>query len=81
MIRECPINMECTLMQTLDFPRHHVFIGEIVETYCDEYALTNGRLDFAKIQPILFVMDNTGYWTLGEQFAKAWNGGIAKHPE
>lgn len=74
MIRECPINMECKLMQTLDFPRHHVFIGEVVETYCNEQILTNGRLDFAKAQPILFVMDNTGYWTLGEQFAKAWNG-------
>ena len=81
MIRECPINMECTLMQTLDFPRHHVFIGEVVETYCDEQAITNGRLDFAKIQPILFVMDNTGYWKLGEQFAKAWNGEIVRHLE
>jgi len=74
MIRECPINMECQLTQTLDFPRHHVFIGEIINTYCNEQAITNGRLDFAKVQPILFVMDNTGYWTLGEQFARAWNG-------
>lgn len=27
MIRECPINMECRLIQTVDFPKHDVFIG------------------------------------------------------
>ena len=51
------------------------------QTQNAEQAITNGRLDFAKIQPILFVMDNTGYWKLGEQFAKAWNGEIVRHLE
>jgi flavin reductase (DIM6/NTAB) family NADH-FMN oxidoreductase RutF len=36
MIKECPVNMECRLIQTIDFPRHDIFIGEIAETYCDE---------------------------------------------
>ena len=36
MIEECPINMECRLVQTVDFPRHDIFIGEIVEAYCQE---------------------------------------------
>ena len=75
MIQECPINMECKLVKTIDFPRHEVFVGEIVETYCDETYLAHNTVDFAKVQPILFVMDNTGYWKLGEQFAKAWNLG------
>jgi flavin reductase (DIM6/NTAB) family NADH-FMN oxidoreductase RutF len=73
MIQECPINMECQLVQTLEFPRHNVFIGEIVETYCEEYYLTNSTIDFSKVAPILFVMENTGYWRLGEQFEKAWH--------
>ena len=30
MIAECPINMECRLIQTVDFPRHDIFVGEIV---------------------------------------------------
>ena len=60
-------------MQTIEFPRHNVFIGEIVETYCDEHYLTENMVDFSKVQPILFAMNDNGYWKLGEQFAKAWN--------
>jgi flavin reductase (DIM6/NTAB) family NADH-FMN oxidoreductase RutF len=75
MIRKCPINMECRLMKTVDFPKHDVFIGEIVETYVDEEYLTDGIVDFAKVQPILFVMNDTGYWKLGQRFANAWDIG------
>ena len=73
MIQECPINMECQLAQTLEFPHHNVFIGEIVETYCEERYLTNHTIDFSKVDPILFIMEDTGYWRLGEQFEKAWH--------
>ncbi len=75
MIAKCPLNMECRLVQTVDFPRHDVFVGEVVETYCDEQYMTDGVVDFAKIQPILFVMNDMSYWKLGEQFAKAWDIG------
>ena len=36
---------------------------------------TEGIVDFSKIQPILFVMNDRSYWKLGERFAKAWNIG------
>ena len=73
--KECPVCMECRLIQTVDFPRHDVFIGQIVETYCDEQSLTDGVLDFAKVRPFLFVMNDKSYWRLGERFAKAWDIG------
>ena len=75
MIKECSVCMECRLIQTVDFPRHDVFIGQIVETYCDEQSLTDGVLDFAKVRPFLFVMNDKSYWRLGERFAKAWDIG------
>jgi len=75
MIKECPINMECRLIQTVDFPSHDVFVGEVVETYCDERILTDGVVDFSKVQPIFFVMNDRSYWKLGERLAKAWNIG------
>jgi flavin reductase (DIM6/NTAB) family NADH-FMN oxidoreductase RutF len=75
MVAECPINMECRMIQTIDFPRHDIFVGEIVETYCDENCLTDGVVDFSKIQPILFVMNDKSYWKLGERLARAWNIG------
>jgi flavin reductase (DIM6/NTAB) family NADH-FMN oxidoreductase RutF len=75
MIAECPINMECRLIQTVDFPRHDIFVGEIVETYCDESCLSDGVVDFSKVQPILFVMNDKSYWKLGERLARAWHVG------
>ncbi len=77
MIKSCPVNMECKLIKTVDFPRHDIFIGEVVATYCDEENLTDGIVDFAKVRPIMFVMNDTGYWKLGERFADAWSVGKA----
>ena len=75
MIEECPINMECELIKTVDFPNHDIFIGRIVETYCDDRVLENGVIDFSKVKPILFVMNDRSYWKLGGKLARAWNVG------
>ena len=75
MIEECAINMECNLIKTVDFSSHDVFIGKIVATYCDTTVLTDGVVDFSKVKPILFVMNDRSYWKLGEKFAKAWDIG------
>jgi flavin reductase (DIM6/NTAB) family NADH-FMN oxidoreductase RutF len=75
MIEECTVNMECELIKTIDFPSHDVFVGRIATTYCDESVLTKGIVDFGKVQPILFVMNDRSYWKLGDKFAKAWDVG------
>jgi flavin reductase (DIM6/NTAB) family NADH-FMN oxidoreductase RutF len=75
MIEECPINMECELVKTVDFPNHDVFVGKIIATYSDDNVLTGDAVDFEKVQPILFSMNNQDYWRLGERLAKAWNIG------
>jgi flavin reductase (DIM6/NTAB) family NADH-FMN oxidoreductase RutF len=75
MIVECPVTMECSVRETVDFPNHSVFIGEIVNTYYDDHVLTDGVLDLAKVQPILFHLNDKGYWKIGERFATAWNVG------
>jgi flavin reductase (DIM6/NTAB) family NADH-FMN oxidoreductase RutF len=72
MIKQCPVNMECTLVQIVDFPKYDLFIGEVVETYCEEQCLTDDTVDFSKVQPILFVMNDRSYWTLGKRLAAAW---------
>lgn len=75
MIEECTVNMECELVKTVDFPSHDVFVGRIAATYCDEAVLTEGAVDFGKVQPLLFVMNDRSYWKLGDKFAKAWDVG------
>jgi flavin reductase (DIM6/NTAB) family NADH-FMN oxidoreductase RutF len=75
MIEECAINMECELVKTVDFPRHDVFVGRIAETYCDESVITEGVVDVSKVQPILFVMNDSSYWSIGSKIGKAWSVG------
>ncbi len=75
MIEECSINMECELIKTVDFPNHDVFVGRIAATYCNETVITDGVVDFGKVQPILFVMNDRSYWKLGSKIAKAWDIG------
>jgi len=77
MISECPLNMECRLVNTINMPRHDVFVGEIVQTYCDEESLAEDgeNPDFAKVEPILFVSGDPSYFGLGKRFAFAWKVG------
>jgi flavin reductase (DIM6/NTAB) family NADH-FMN oxidoreductase RutF len=75
MITECPINMECKLYDVYDTPTHDLFIGEIVETYADESVLKNGKVDLARLKPLLFDMSSIKYWSIGNPVAGCWNIG------
>jgi len=77
MLKGCPVTMECRLARTIDFETHDVFIGEILATYADDKVLVNGKLDIAKVDPLLFDMNSLNYWSLGEPVAKCWNTGKA----
>ena len=75
LIEECSINMECDLLQTIDFPHHDIFIGKVAATYCDSSVLTGGVVDLEKLQPILFAMNDRSYYSIGKKLAKAWSIG------
>jgi flavin reductase (DIM6/NTAB) family NADH-FMN oxidoreductase RutF len=75
MIEECVLNIECELVKIVDFPNHDVFVGRIVETYCEESVITEGVVDVGKVQPILFVMNDRSYWSIGKRIGKAWSVG------
>jgi len=75
MIEDCSLNMECKLYDVYDTPTHDLFIGEIVETYAEESILTDGKVDIAKVKPLLFDMSSIKYWSLGEPIAGCWNVG------
>ncbi|WXG42106.1 MAG: flavin reductase family protein [Candidatus Freyarchaeum deiterrae] len=75
MIKECPINMECKLVQTLELSADEVFIGEIVAAYSEDRYLTDGRPDIKKINPIVFSVLDRNYWKIGELVGPAWSIG------
>jgi flavin reductase (DIM6/NTAB) family NADH-FMN oxidoreductase RutF len=81
LIKQCPVAMECRLREVVDTPTHDVFIGEVVATYANPDVLTNGKVDLAKVQPLLFDMSSRQYWTLGPAVARCWEVGKKLKPQ
>jgi flavin reductase (DIM6/NTAB) family NADH-FMN oxidoreductase RutF len=77
MIASCPINLECRVIQTLEFATNNFFIAEIVNIYVDDSALTDGKPDIAKVRPFLLTMPDNTYWSIGQPVGKAWQAGQA----
>lgn len=75
MIRQCPVNMELRLHDVLDFNTHEIFIGELVQTYADDSVMSNGKIDIARLRPLLFDMASTKYWRLGPAVGSCWSAG------
>ena len=75
MIKNAPLTMECEVVNILDMPNHDVFLVRPKNTYCDEEILIEGKIDMAKVKPILFDMLQRKYRKLGEGFADCWSIG------
>lgn len=75
MIRQCPVNMELKLDDVMDFPNHDIFIGELIQTYADDTVMDDGKIDIARLRPLLFDMASKKYWSLGQPAGNCWNVG------
>lgn len=76
LIEECPVGLECKLVKRLDIGGNDsIFIGEIVETYCNESCLEDGVPDIKKVDPVIYGTGTREYWGLGKKLAKAWSVG------
>ena len=78
MIKDCPYNLECKLIQTVDLPSDDLFIGEVIAAYSDNRYLTDGVPDMTKINPLILSMPQMTYLSLGSSVGKAWNMGKAR---
>jgi flavin reductase (DIM6/NTAB) family NADH-FMN oxidoreductase RutF len=78
MIQECPINIECRVVQTLVRPIHTVYLGEVVAVYADEAFMQDRVPDVTRIQPFFYAPDPSrgkqvhSYWALGERIGQAF---------
>lgn len=75
MIVQCPLNMDCKLVQTVDLPTNHLFIGEIVDAYSEARYLKDGNPDIKTMNPFVLTMPDNGYWAVGDCLAQAWSAG------
>jgi flavin reductase (DIM6/NTAB) family NADH-FMN oxidoreductase RutF len=76
MIADCPLTMECKLVQSVDLPTNTLFIGEIKNIYSEEKYLENGKPDVKKVRPFLLTMPDNRFWSVGEQVGHAWKDGV-----
>jgi len=75
MISQCPLCIECRLVDTLNYATNYLFVGEIIGTYIDDICLTNGKPDIKKIDPLLLTMPDNSYWKVGDYIGQAWGIG------
>jgi flavin reductase (DIM6/NTAB) family NADH-FMN oxidoreductase RutF len=78
LIQECPVNLECRVIHTLELGSHVLFIGEIIETHIDAECLTDEKADPAKIDPLIYTTAVKQYQRLGEIVGQAWDIGKKK---
>ncbi len=69
MIKECPVNIECSLRQVIELGAHNMFIGEVLAVHVDNELLDKEKnIDYKKAMPVVF---NQGeYWSLGKKIGQ-----------
>ena len=50
-------------------------VGEIVNMSADESVLTNGKVDLAKLQPVIYDSSSNAYRVVGDSVGQAWQSG------
>lgn len=71
IINEYPLTLECKMVSFED----GVLIGEVVNMSADENILTDGKVDLAKLKPIVFDAAGMCYRSVGDIVGKAWGAG------
>ena len=75
VIEELPMTLECRLVKVTEDGN---VIGEIVNVSAEERILDeSGRIDPAKLQPIVFDPVHNAYLKLGEKAGNAFRDGLA----
>ena len=76
LINECPVNLECRVLHTLNLGSHELVVGQIEEIYITESCLTNGEPDVNKIKPFLWaIRPENQYCGFGEPIGEAFSIG------
>jgi flavin reductase (DIM6/NTAB) family NADH-FMN oxidoreductase RutF len=65
MIKECPVNIECALRDTVRLGSHDMFIGQVMAIHADSDIVKNGRIDAAKAMPFVYIHGE--YWDVARK--------------
>ena len=71
IINEYPLTLECKVLSWAD----GILVGEVVNMSADESVITDGKIDLAKLKPIVFDAAAMTYRSVGNVVGKAWGAG------
>lgn len=76
VIEEFPLTMECEVTDVQGDEHGARIVGRVVNTRVDESILDDeGRVDFAKMRPIIYDSTRRIYRVVGEEVGGAWDAG------
>jgi len=76
-VKEFSVAIECKLVHMQDLGLHTMFVGEILDVKGDPDVMEDGRLDIAKIRPVIYDPARNRYFKVGEFLAKSFTAGKA----
>ena len=77
LIEQCPVNLECKVLHTLDVGSHVLIVGGIEEVHVSENCMTEGEPDPAKIDPLMYITGAyKAYFRIGEKIGPAFKIGM-----
>ena len=74
IIEEFPVTLECEMKSYDD--ETGILIGKIVAEQADEAVLTDSKVDYDKLQPIIFDIATMTYRVIGPVVGKAFHDGL-----
>lgn len=78
LIRECPLNLECCVMQEVDMNEWVLIIGEILAANIDNDKVDeNGSVSVLEIDPLVYIPTIREYWSIGEKLGNSFQAGTA----
>ncbi|MBN1572707.1 MAG: flavin reductase family protein [Deltaproteobacteria bacterium] len=75
LIKGCPVNVECRVVEMVELPTNYLFVGEVVGVHAEESVLTDGIPDVEKVKPFVLSMPDNRFWVLGDCVGRAWQEG------
>ena len=73
IIEELPMTLECEML-SYDLESNHL-VGRIVNVSADESILTDGKIDIAKLRPVVYDTVSHQYYAIGRAVAQAFSVG------
>ncbi len=70
LVAECPVNIECKVVDEKELGSHKMFIAEVVAVHTEERFIRDGRIDLSGFETIA----NVGGWYMNVEDAIARQG-------